>query len=107
MSFWTIKEVNNKLKVIPKKQIKCPICGTAMRPHHVGATHYVYNGWALDVAWKCPNCSYHCWFGIPIPESIIEVTKRHRGEIFEWWEDELDENILEKTKERLESFGYW
>jgi len=95
----------DELKVYPPFDVNCPFCETKMRPHHLNGVHRPpgFSGWAADVAMKCPNCSFHCWFGVPISEELAQKLRKFKGYVFKWWEEEYDVVI----DERLRALGYW
>ena len=102
---WEFIISETELKVRPPLELKCPFCGTVMKPHHLNGVHRPpgFSGWAVDVAFKCPNCSFHCWFGVAIDEQLAQQLRKFKGYVFKWWEDDY----YEETEKRLKALGYW
>lgn len=101
--FWSFEVSEGYVRVRPKKKLICPICGSELKPHHLGNIHRPYKGLAIDVHYKCPNCRFFVTFGVPISLELAKKLKKWQGYFFEWW-DEEDE---EKIRERLKRLGYW
>jgi len=74
-----------------------------LKPHHTGRVHKPLNGYAIDVGFKCPYCSFFATFGIPIDGKLAEKLKKYENYFFKWWEEEDNSEV----KERLKALGYW
>lgn len=98
---WYFIVENNKVIDIKNDKISllCPFCGSGMQPHNIGKLHKPLAGFAIDFAFKCPNCSFYATFGVPLPPEKAEKIKKYERQAI----------IPEKEiiEERLRSWGYW
>jgi len=90
------------------KELKCPFCGTKMKPHHALVSHALWDTdnyvgiYARDEVWKCTSCYYVAMFGVPITKEEYERTVK-------LWGRPTNTRYLmdkEKMKKRLTALGY-
>jgi len=99
---WTLIVQDKTLIVEPPLELKCPFCQDIMILHHVGSVHEPghYSGFAIDLFYKCPTCSFFCVFGVPLTKEQANYLKNYHHQ------KGLDYNQY-KLAERLKNLGYW
>lgn len=116
MRFWKLVSVKGNVVPIPESPLYCMFCGEPMLLHSFSANRHV-DGWHhLDISVKCPNCSWHVVFGVPISEEEYEEVKKSkyhmkvlRGELVKELKQILKYYRVrdDKIPSRLRNWGYW
>ena len=104
--------------IVPKIEMRCPICGAKLILHDFRSYHATHLGmYHADVHMKCPRCGGYYTFGIAISEEEhkkIMSSKVHgktlTKEVLDVLNEanvELSEEDEERIRKRLEQLGYW